>query len=237
MSEDKMIVVSKDLENLLKNAGLIHRNLMIKEGADILRVKSPDNTLMMTAQLSAKMPGDLVIYDVIEFLSVLSLVDNPRMNMSDSNFVCITDESGEISINYQHADQRMITGYMDKDLVPDEVMVEFTMSNEKMSSAAKASSTLRLPNLAFLGDGEKVKLVALDSKLEEGTRGNTFSTTLGTTDKKFKAVFESEHLKMMPGDYVVKIAKKKGVLIALFVNKNQPVLYVMALSTNSEFTE
>lgn len=231
---DKNVQVSKELENVLKNAGTIHRNIMIKEGAEVLRVKSPDNTLMMTAKID-KFPGKFVIYDIMEFLSVLSLVDSPVMDLSDSGFVRVSDAKGEISINYQHADERMISGYVEKDLVPDEVLVEFDLGSDKMAAAYRASSTLKLPNLAFVGNGSDVSLTALDSKLEAGTRGNTFETKLGTTDKTFKIVFDSENLKMIAGDYRIKIGKRKDMLIALFVNKNLPIVYVMAVSDSSEF--
>ena len=236
MSDNKIVNVSKELENILKNAGTIHRNLMIKEDSDILRVKSPDNTLMMTAKLPAKMPGNFVIYDIMEFLSVLSLVDNAVMDMSDADIVRVTDASGETSIAYQYADERMISGYADKDLVPDEVLVEFDLSGEKITAAARASATLKLPNLAFIGDGENITFTALDSKMEAGSRSNSFSTKIGTTDKTFKIVFESEHLKMMPGNYRIRIGKRKGVLIAVFANKDQPVVYVVAVNATSEFT-
>lgn len=233
--ENKVIEVSKNFENLLKNAGTIHRNIMIKEGSDILRVTSSDNTLMMTAKMDCKLPNYFVIYDIMEFLSVLSLVNEAYLDMNEDSYVVIKDSKNEMAIKYQYADERMISGYMDKDLVPDEVLIEFDLNADKMKAAYRAANTLKLPNLAFVGDGENIEFIALDSKLEEGSLSNSFSSKLGTTDKTFNCVFDSEYFKMIEGDYQVQIGKRKEVLVALFANKSIPVVYVLALNTNSTF--
>jgi len=228
------VKVTKELFDILKNAGTIHRNVMIKKDSDILRVKSPDNTLMLTAKVGA-FPGNFVVYDIMELLSVLSLVESPLIEFVDDDFLSIQDQKGELAIKYHMADERMITGFSDRDLVPDEILVEFDLGNDKLVAAYRASATLKLPNLAFVGDGSDISFTALDVKLDTGSKGNSFKTKLCSSDKVFKIVFDSDNLKMLGGDYTVKIAKRKGSLIALFINKNQPIVYVMAVADSSEF--
>jgi hypothetical protein len=231
----KTIEMTNELVNILKNAGNISRNIMIKENDNHIRVKSADRTLMMSAEVE-KFPNNFFIYDILDFLSVASLVSDPVIDLNDEKFIKITDKESNTVINYQQADQRMVeSSYVSKDLVPDEVLTEFDITQQSINATSKAAATMRLPNIAFVADGNKVTVDAIDVKLEHGTKGNTFSTKITDTGKTFKLIFESDHFKLIGGDYLVQIAKKNNMLIAIFTNKSRPVKYVIAVSSESVY--
>jgi hypothetical protein len=69
----------------------------------------------------------------------------------------------------------------------------------------KALGVLGLSELAVVGDGTEVSLQAVDTS---NKTKDAYSIRIGTTDKVFKAVFRSENLKIMDGDYDLKISSR-----------------------------
>ena len=70
----------------------------------------------------------------------------------------------------------------------------------------KAITTLNLPDVAVVGDGKNIKLVATDKKNKSS---NDYSDVIGESDKKFTAYFKAENFKMIRDDYDVEISKAK----------------------------
>ena len=77
------------------------------------------------------------------------------------------------------------------------------------------------------GDGSVISIQAYDMK---NPSSDNFSIKIGTTDKIFKAVFKSENIKIIPGDYDVDICAKG---ISRFTGKE--VEYWIAVESTSTF--
>jgi predicted secreted protein len=78
-----------------------------------------------------------------------------------------------------------------------------------------------------VGDGEKVFLQAADSK---NPTGDVYKTPVGDTDRVFRAIFKSENLKILPGDYEVSISKAG---LAYF--EGAGIEYFIAMEGTSKF--
>jgi len=74
-----------------------------------------------------------------------------------------------------------------------------------MQDVLKAMSVLGLPELAIVGDSEKLTLQAIDVK---NPSADTYSVDIGETDRAFRAVFRAENIKTIDGDYSVQISSK-----------------------------
>ena len=112
--------------------------------------------------------------------------------------------------------------------MPDQY-VTFTLKKDDFAKLQRAITTLNLPDVVVEGDGKNIKLTATDKKNKSS---NGYSKTIGETDKKFKANFKAENLKIISDDYNVEISQQK---ISHFVNRNKPVQYWIALEPDSEF--
>jgi hypothetical protein len=86
---------------------------------------------------------------------------------------------------------------------------------------------LGLPEIAVVGNGTRIFLQAVDSK---NSSADTFSIEVGETDKVFKAVFKSENIRIMEGDYSVEISSK---MISKFTGVD--VTYWIAVEATSVF--
>ena len=61
---------------------------------------------------------------------------------------------------------------------------------------------------------------------------NSFSVIVGETDKQFTFNFKIENIKILPGTYSVVVSQK---LLSRFTNKNQDLVYYIALEPDSTF--
>ena len=64
--------------NILKNYATINPNIVINEGNQLKTISTARNVLS-TSEVNVEFPQTFGIYDLNEFLNVLSLVDEPRL--------------------------------------------------------------------------------------------------------------------------------------------------------------
>ena len=83
--------LSEQTVAILKNFSAINQNLIIKQGSEISTVSAMKN-IVASAKVEESFPVEFAIYDLNEFLSALSLFENPDLDFQE-NYVLIT-ESG-----------------------------------------------------------------------------------------------------------------------------------------------
>ena len=112
--------------------------------------------------------------------------------------------------------------------MPDQY-VSFTLKKDDFANLQKAITTLILPDVAVVGDGTSIKMIATDKKNKSS---NTYSVDICESDKVFTGYFKAENFKMITDDYDVAISSQK---ISHFVNRTRPVKYWIALEPDSTF--
>lgn len=186
---------------ILKSFSAINPSIHFNDGKT-LKTISPTKTVMAKATLDDGFDRPFAIYDLSRFLGVLSLFDNPELTITDTA-VEIRGRNGD-SINYVVADPSNIVTPPEKEIKLPSVDATFSLKQDDFNRVIKALSVLGLPEIAVVGDGEKVFLQAADSK---NPTGDVYKTPVGETDKTFRAIFKSENLKILSGDYEVSISK------------------------------
>jgi hypothetical protein len=68
--------------NILKNYASINPNIVFQEGNTLKTISVARNVMSQTS-LEETLPSSFGIYDLNEFLSVLSLVDKPNLTFSE----------------------------------------------------------------------------------------------------------------------------------------------------------
>ena len=74
--------------SILKNFSTINQNLMVKTG-NTLSTMSAMKNIVAQAEVTETFPQEFAIYDLNEFLSALSLFEEPELNFRDQ-YVTIT---------------------------------------------------------------------------------------------------------------------------------------------------
>ena len=122
----------------------------------------------------------------------------------------------------------MIKNAIDKSVKMPEPEVKFTMKQEDLEFSIRASSVLGTPHISVTSDGNKVFVSALDDK-NTATHSNELDVAPGN-GKKYKMLFKTENMKMIPGEYEVSISFKG---IAHFKNTTKPLQYWVATELGS----
>ena len=192
---------------ILKNFSLINPSIMFTQG-NVLSTISPLKMIMARATIDETIEKDFGIFDLNRFLGVLSLFDDPELLLSD-NYVKITD--GHKSVNFIYADPITMILPPNKEIKMGESYVSFSLLAENLQNLMKASAVLQLPEIAVVGQDNRMLLRALDSK---NSSSNSFELDLKETDKKCKIIFNCNNLKIMNKNYDVHIAKGIGHFVS-----------------------
>jgi hypothetical protein len=215
---------------ILKSFAQINPSLIFTPGNE-LKTISPMKTMVAKATITETISQQFAIWDLSKFLGVLSLFEDPDLEINDK-FVTIT--SGKSKLDYVYCLPDMIVQPPKKmtDLSPDSV--EKLLPSATLQSLMKAVGVLQLPDIAFVGKDGNFSIQALDTKPKnpnDSTLSNSFAITVGETVKTFKMIVKAESLKIMNEEYTLKISPQ-----GLCHFKGSDVEYWIACEDNSTFT-
>ena len=186
---------------VLKNFAAINQSIVVKPGNSLATI-SGNKTIMAKATVPDEFEQQFAIYNLGRFISSISLMDNPDLEFEDHS---VRIKGNGHSILYHFADPSVIISPPDKKIELPTVDVTCRLTSKNIQSVTKALGVLGLPEIAIAGDGEKVYLQAVDSK---NPSADTYSIEIGETERTFRAIFKSENMKMMDGDYDVAVSSK-----------------------------
>ena len=215
--------LSKETLALIKNYASINNNLLFKPG-NVLSTIAVSNTIMSSSTVAETFPSEFGIYDVNEFLAVLSLFEDPDLEFSEKT---VSIKQGNSSIKYFAAAPNSIV-VPKKEIVFPEAEINFKLEANVLAMILKTAPILKSTDVALLGDGSTINVIVGDKK---NATSNAYTYTLGTTTSVFKVNLKIENLKMVPGDYDVSISSKK---ISRFKGAGDLVYYV-AIEADSTF--
>ena len=219
--------ISTDTLSVLKNFSDINQNILVKPGNTIQTISTMKN-ILAEAEVSEKFDSEFAIYDLPEFLRAVELFEKPALKFNGGSNVTIASANNKQAIKYFFADKSVIVAPTKTITMPD-TFVSFTFKKDDFHKVMKAATTLNLPDVAVIGDGSTIKMVATDKKNKSS---NEYSIDVGQSDKTFNAYFKVENFKMISDDYDVAISSQK---ISHFINRHKKVQYWIALEPDSEF--
>jgi hypothetical protein len=195
--------LSNETVTVLSNFSSINQGIKFKKGTKLSTVSS-GKTVMATAGIKDEFPQDFCIYDLNQFLSVNSLFkDKPELNFTDTEVVF---KNGKSKINYRFTAESMIVAAPEKELTLPTIDSSFTLSSEDYDWLMKTAKVLSSPNIGVVSDGDKIELITFDAK-DDSAHTNSIEVGEGN-GKKYKIVFKTENIKLIPGSYEVKICFK-----------------------------
>jgi|TARA_B100000929_G_scaffold16894_1_gene13375 hypothetical protein len=219
--------ISDNTISILRNFSDINANILFKPGSTLNTVSTMKN-IMAKADVEEEFETEFGVYDLPEFLRALDSFKQPVLKFTGNTNLKIQDEKSTLSARYAFADKSTLRFPSKEIKMPDQT-VAFTLKNEDYESVKKLYTNLSLPDIAFKGEGGKIKLVALDKK---NSNSNVSSIIVGDSNIEFTAYIKAENMKIVPGDYDVALSKAK---IAHFINKKVKVQYWIALEADSTF--
>lgn len=215
---------------VLKNFASINSNIVIKPGNTIMTVAEAKNVLA-SATVDETFPQEFGIYDLSEFLSVLGLVDSPRVRFEEHSML-IGDQVGRAQIKYFFSDPENLTAPT-KVIGMPEANVSFTLDQTTLNSLKRAASALGHSEVSITGTKNLITLSVID---KDNHTSNTYSINVdGTADTdSFNFILNITNLKLIPADYKVEISSR---LISQFtsLNLDKEIKYWIALEKSSTY--
>ena len=210
--------------SFLKNFSTINQSILFKQGTR-LRTISVMKNILAEASIEEELPKDFGIYDLNQFLNGLSLHHSPDLDFANEGHVVIKE--GRMRSKYFFADPQVIITPPDKEMTLPTEDVTFELSTEQLDKLLKAAAIYQLPDLTVEGGSGVVNIVVKDKKNDTS---NSFSITVGETDKVFSFNFKVENIKILPGTYDVVVSSR---LLSRFSSKNHDLTYFIALEPDS----
>ena len=196
--------LSSETIEVLKNFSNINQNILVKEGTK-LRTMSTMKNILAEATIGDSFEKEFGIYDLNEFLGVLTLVNDAELEFDSESH--LTVNGGNVKIKYFFSDPSILTTPPETFKAP-ECDVAFGVSRNTLSSVLKASAIMQLPDIVIEGN-TGASITATDLK---NTTSNNYTEQLNSeTTQTFKFHFKADNLKMIPGDYQVKASSTAQV--------------------------
>jgi hypothetical protein len=220
-----MKISSKTLQ-LLRNFSTINPTLCVSAG-NVIRTVSQNKTVLAQATVEETFPQEFAIYDLSEFLGVVSLFNEPDFEF-DTYYLKINDDNSASS-NYFYAEKSMVTVPPNKSLELPDQPIKFVLGDRVLKHLLQAASVMGLPEVIVEGNGKNIKVLATNTK---NTTSHAFSYDVGSTSDTFKMVFKVENLKLISGTYDVIISSSR---LAQFTLIDGTLTYWVATEASSTF--
>jgi hypothetical protein len=212
--------LSNETLTVLKNFSGINQGIQFKKGSKLTTVSS-GKTVLAQANLKDVFPQDFCVYDLNQFLSVNSLFkDSAELDFDDSNVIF---KSGRSKVKYRMTAKEMIVTPPEKDITLPSVDCEFKLTQEDYEWILKTASVLSSPHIGVQSDGDTVEIITFDAN-DNSAHTNSIQVGEGN-GKKYKIVFKTENMKLIPGTYDAKISFKG---ISHFQNTTNDIQYWIA---------
>ena len=218
------VTLSRKTLDVLKNFSTINSSIVFRSGSTVRTISNAENIL---AKFTGEevFPTDFAIYDLSQFLSGISLFNDPQLEFTSSDFVSI--RGGRQSAKYYFSDPEItLKSAPEKNVNFPGADVQFNLTGEELLQLQKASAVYSLPDLTFCSEegSNEIKLILRD---KENDTSNTYDLTVaGSCTGTYTLDLKIENIRVLPGDYTVKVSKH---LISEWTNSNVDLTYYIAL--------
>ena len=218
------VTLSKKTLDVLKNFSTINSSIVFRKGSTVRTISNAENIL---AKFTGEevFPTDFAIYDLSQFLSGISLFNDPQLEFTSNDFVSI--RGGRTSAKYYFSDPEItLKSAPEKNVNFPGADLQFSLTGDDLIALQKASAVYGLPDLTFQSEEglDTIKLILRD---KENDTSNTYDLAVaGCSTGTYSLDVKIENIRLLPGDYSVKVSKH---LISEWTNANVDLTYYIAL--------
>lgn len=216
---------------LLQSFSQISSNLLVKPG-NKLATRNTVNSIQGRANVEETFPQQFAIYDLNQFLSLISASQNPDIEFKEKNLI-IRSEDG-LELEYFYADESLVTAPSENAPALEDIYT-FKLTSDHINRLIKTASIVSSTMLNVVAEKGKVMLTINDPK---NSTAHNIKLPLGDSDKVFNVKMNIDSFKVVPDDYTVRVAhavaKSGKVLVFFFECLNRDVTYLIAADTTSK---
>lgn len=186
--------LSKQTIEVLKNFNSINQGIIFKPG-NVVRTMSVMKNIFASAVISDEFPKEFAVYDLGEFLSTVSLFDDPNLEFFDDYFLI---SEGKNKVKYFYSNPSVVVAPPNKKIAMPEPDVTFNLSKETFERMLKAAAVMKLKDFS------------ISNELKVFNRNNvgnqyTVDVEVESNSDKFEYIIKVDNLKLIPRDYQVSV--------------------------------
>ena len=216
------VTLSRTTLDVLKNYATINSSIVFRKGSTLRTISNGENILSEFTSEEV-FPVDFAIYDLSQFLSGITLFDNPSLDFASDDFVRIIGNGR--SVKYYFSDPEItLKSAPEKNVKFPGADIQFNLTGDDLIALQKAAAVYSLPDMSFQSKDGKVQLVLSD---KENDTSNTYKQSIsGECTGDYSVDVKMENIRLLPGDYNVKVSKG---LISEWNNTTLDLTYYIAL--------
>lgn len=203
------IALSKESIETLESLYTINQSLRIVANKNELKTINQQKTTVAYTSIDEVFDRDLNIYDLREFITVLNIIKDPVLDVSDEKFIIIKSATGSQKLRYADAEPSLIQSYIEKDVKLPSSDITVEIPADTLKSVQKAAHVLNLPFIGFVVEDGIIYFKAFAKNNGDENETNGYSEKVGETEEEFEAFYQAKALDILSGDCVFTLSKRK----------------------------
>jgi hypothetical protein len=216
---------------ILKNFASINPNIWIDQG-NILQTMDPSKSIFAKALITDSFPQSFGIYDLNNFLAILSIHKEETDLDFDEHNILIQGLKGRSCVKYRFA-QKDVLVVPTKSLKMPSTEIGFSLEENDLVWVLTTAKVLQSPHIAVRSDGERMFLVVFDAKNDAAHQEILeIGSAIGV---KYNMIFSADKLnKIVSGSYQVQMSSQG---IAYFKHQNSDLEYWVLMESISTYNK
>lgn len=212
--------LNKQTVEILRNFSTINQGILFREG-NVIRSMSVMRNIFARAVVKDVIPQEFAIYDLPEFLSCMSLFDNPSVDFQER---LVEMSAGNNKVKYFYSSPNVVIAPPDKEMRMKGTDISFSITEAELLQINKASAVMKLKDLAITKDGVTV--------LNTDADGNRYDIKLvvKTDLEDPRVVIKVDDLKIIPANYDVNV-NSTGMIQFVCTSADLDIEYFIAIQS------
>jgi len=217
------VLLTRETIEVLGNFVQINPSIIVCAGSEIRSISNLEH-ILAKYKCTEVFPTEFAIYDLSEFLNVVSLFENPVLEFDNGQYVTIRSGS-KYSKYYFSNPEITLKRAPNTDVKFPGADIQFGLSESDVKGIRKASNILNLEDINIASKDETdVRVSLIDT---EDETNNTYEQVFqGDSTGDFSVNIKMENLVVLPGDYTLSICAKG---MSEWRDNNRDLVYYIGL--------
>lgn len=217
------VLLTRETIEVLGNFVQINPSIIVCAGSEIRSISNLEH-ILAKYKCTEVFPTEFAIYDLSEFLNVVSLFENPVLEFDNEQYVTIRSHS-KYSKYYFSNPEITLKRAPNTDVKFPGADIQFTLAESDVKGIRKASNILNLEDINIASKDETdVRVSLIDT---EDETNNTYEQVFqGCSTGDFSVNIKMENLVVLPGDYTLSICAKG---MSEWRDNNRDLVYYIGL--------
>lgn len=215
--------ISKQTVEILKNYAQINSNILFRGGNQISTI-SVGRNIYSKATVAEDFPIEFGLYDLNNFLGLLTLSDDSEIEFGESSLTLSKDGG---TFEYFYTDPSIIVAPPNKEIKIDS-HYEFELPASEIQTITRAASVTNATTISVVADGKNATLIVGDPLTPSS---NSYRKVLSDTELEFDCRLSIDNFKVLGGEsYSCFLSQKKFMSLKA---KSRELQYWLSLDSTS----